>query len=456
MRTALINPPPAQLVELHDLPDYPHPGLAYLAGYLEYKGKKVDVIDSKLERLSISKTLKRIEKIKPNLIGITAMTHDIIQAHSLATQIKKRFSIPIVIGGVHATALPKQTLEEFKNFDYLIQGEGEETFYKLITSLENKKNLSEVKGLVFRKKRKIVVNPPRPRPENLDELPMPAWHLFPRSKKYQIVTARGCPYHCVFCMSPYGKKIRERNPKNVIKEMKYVIENFNPEEYKFNDESFGFNKERAHKLLDLIIENNLGEIKKVASMRANYVDFKLLKHMRKAGFYMVDYGIESGDEKILKIIKKGVTLQQTEKAVKMTKKAGILVGGNFIIGHPYETKKTIWKTIRYAVKLNPAVVAFGIMVPYPGTQVAEMAKRGEGGYSILSSDWKDYNKELGNALELKSISRMQLETYQLIAYLSVYMLNFRITDFIKFCWQYRRAAKGFITHYIKNSINRKN
>jgi anaerobic magnesium-protoporphyrin IX monomethyl ester cyclase len=259
-------------------------------------------------------------------VGISAMTHDILSAARLAECIKKRKpDVTTVIGGVHATALPKETLHTFKSFDIVVYGEGEYTFFEVMKTLEDENPLSKIKGIAYRDKGKIIVNAARPWIEDLDSLPMPAWHLFPKTEKYHIVSARGCPYHCVFCMSPYGRKIRERSPENVITEMGEVYKKYHPRLYKFDDESFGFNKKRAHKLLNLMIKNKLNGIKKVASMRANYVDLDLLKHMKKAGFQVVDFGFETGNPKIMRIIKKGITLEQAEKAVKMCRKAGIKV-----------------------------------------------------------------------------------------------------------------------------------
>lgn len=452
MKIVLVNTPPLQIAERHDKPDHPHLGLGYIASYLLSKGKDVEIIDAKLEGLNISETVNKTLNKKPDLAGITSMTHDILSAAKVANMLKsKRPDLIIVLGGVHATALPKQTLEEFSLFDIVVYGEGEFTFNNLIDSLKNKKDLSKIKGIAYRNKKNgnIIVNPPASWIENLNELPIPAFHLFPRTEKHHIITARGCPYSCVFCMTPYGKNIRERTPENVVAEMKEVARKYNPRVYKFDDESFGFNKERAHKLLDLIIQNKLDKIKKVASMRANYVDLGLLKHMKRAGFQVVDFGFETGNPEIMKIIKKGITLEQARNAVRLCRKARIKVGGNFIIGHPFETKKTIKDTIDFAVKLNPDIAAFGIMVPYPGTEVAEMAKKGEGGYKLISSNWADYNKQIGNALELKNINRKQLELYQLKAYISVYLLNLRIMDFAKFCWENRKAAFAFIKHFSK-------
>lgn len=451
MKTILINTPAAANLEKHDAPNYPHIGLGYIAAFLEQRNEKVEVIDAKLQRLNIAKVMQILRKKEFDLIGITAMTHDIMQAVNLATEIKKVFpNKEIVIGGVHATALPRETLEDYNCFDLAVFGEGEHTFSELIEALSGKKRFEEVKGLAFRKGKQVIVNEKRLWINNLDKLPFPAWHLFPKAKEYHIMTARGCPYSCIFCMSPYGRMIRERSPENTIREIEWVIKTYNPEILKFNDETFGFNPERANKILDLIIERKLTATKKVASMRANKVNFELLKKMKYAGFYYIDYGVESGDRETLIRIKKGVTLEQTENAVKMTKRAGIKVGVNVILGHPYETKETAMKTINYAVKLNGGITAIGIMVPYPGTEVAELARKGEGGYKILSQNWADYNKQFGNALELENLSRAELERLQLIGYLKIYLYNFRFLDLLKFIIKYRKAGFLILKKQLKN------
>ena len=448
MKSVLINPPPMQVAERHDAPDHPHCGLGYIASYLLSRGEDTEIIDSKLERLGLQQTLDKLLSMKPDIVGITAMTHDILSAAKLAQLIKnEKPDLAVVIGGVHATALPKDTLESFQSFDILVYGEGEHAFYELVKQLESKKPISEIQGIAYREEDKIVVTSRRPWIDDLDSLPIPAWQLFPKTEKYHIVTARGCPFSCIFCMSPYGRKIRVRSPENVIAEMNDVVRKYHPRIYKFDDESFAFDKARAHRILDLVIENKLDGIKKIASMRADYVDLELLVHMKKAGFEVVDFGFETGSPEIMKIIKKGITLDQARNAVSLCRKAGIKVGGNFIIGHPHETSKTIRETIKFAVELNPDIVAFGIMVPYPGTEVAEIAKRGEGGYKVISSNWADYNKQLGNALELNEIGRKQLEAYQLKAYVSIYLLNLRFMDFAGFCWENRKAASAFARHF---------
>ena len=449
LKIVLINPPAEKVRESHDLPGYPHSGLGYLAAYLNQKGIPADVIDAKLERLSGNDVIQRIEGRGYGLAGLTAMTHDIVNAAGLAAGIKKAIpGITTVIGGVHATALPQDTLSDFSSFDILVYGEGEITLYELVDCLQNRNSCTEIKGIAFRDGDTITINPPRPKIENLDELPFPDLAKYPECKEYHIITSRGCPFRCIFCMSPYGRdKIRERSPQNVISELK-DIERHRPRLIKFNDETFGFNKARASELLDSIVANGLQHTKKVASLRVDIVTLPLLQKMKEAGFFYIDYGIESGNPDILKKIKKGITREQAEKAIRLTKDAGIRAGANFIIGHPGETMQTAMETVDFAVKLNADVNAIGLMVPYPGTEVARMAQKGEGGYKLLSFDWSDYNKQIGNALELETLSRRQMERLQLKAYLKILTGNRRYYDLVKFFLINRRSGAAFLKKMI--------
>lgn len=443
----LLTTPAERIVEAYDLPDYPHIGIGYLASYSINKGIDISIIDSKLERLSCEDILERISKTHFDYVGISSMTHEILTAGRLAQRIKEKYpSTTIILGGVHASALPVQTLEEFSAFDITVVGEGEETLYEIVSG----KPLREIRGVAFRDDSgKIVLNEKRGRIQDLDLLPFPAWDKFPKCKTYHIMTARGCPYQCVFCMSPYGRLVRERSVENVTREIGLVIERYNPKFFKFNDETFSFNKDRAFKILDFIIQNDFAKTPKSASMRADRVDFDILKMLKKAGFVYIDYGVESGNAEVLKRIKKGVTLEQTQNAIKLTKKADIKVGANYILGHPDETLETARQTIDYAVKLNADVNAIGIMVPFPGTEVYELAKKGEGGYVIISHDWSAYNKQLGNALELKNIKRKDLERLQLMGYLKILINNFRVLDLIKFIIKHRKAGMAFLINYLK-------
>ena len=447
MKILLINPPAIQTIEEYDEPDNPSISIAYLAGYLRSKNIDVDVIDGKLERLNFEQTIERFKKNKYDIVGLTSYTHDVKNAHKLASLIKQiDKKVLTLIGGVHATAIPVETLEKLPDFDAAIVGEGEYIIYDIAKALEENKSLKGIEGVYYRENGQIIPNPIRMREQNLDVLPLPAWDMFPTAKKYQIIGARGCPNFCSFCMSPYGRKImRFRSPENVIQELEWIINTFHPVEIRFNDETFSHDMERTHKLLDMIIERNLHKKTTFrASTRANKVDYPLLLKIKKANFCYLEIGVETGDPEIIIKTHKGITIDQTERAVKLAKKAGLNVGCGFIIGHPGETKETAQRTMDFMVKLNPTLAAIGLMVPYPGTEVAELAKKGEANYRLLSTDWEDYNKQIGNALEMQNFTRKEMEMMQALGYLKLYYKNYRFVDLAKFMWTYKSAGFMFV------------
>lgn len=432
MKITLVNPPVKKIVEVFfDKPEYPHISLGYLAGYLENKKISCKVIDAKLEGIKNSEVIRRC--IEEDIVGITSLTHEICNAAELAEEIKKVSpNTKIIIGGAHATALPKETMETFPIFDYLVYGEGEETLYELVKAIDKGNGFEKIKGIVFKRNNKLIVNEPRIGERELDNLPFPAWHLFPKAKEYPIITARGCPFNCIFCMRAHGKNVRKRSVDNVIKEMQMLAGKYKTNYVYIYDETFTLFKNRTDEICEKMIEYGLNKkFKWEAETRVNCVDLENLKKMKKAGCVLIKLGIEAGNPEILKGTKKGITIEEAENAVRIAKKAKLRTQGLFILGHPNETDKTMEDTINLAVKLNTSTVAFGIMTPYPGTEVYEMAKRGEGGYKLLSLKWEDYNKQLGNALELKSISRKEIEKTQFWGYIKFYFYNLKVWEIIK-------------------------
>ncbi|MBT3362710.1 MAG: radical SAM protein [Chloroflexi bacterium] len=434
MNVVLINPPPHHVLEIHDRPEYPHLGLAYIAAYLRESGiKNISVIDAKFEGVGLAVLEKRLSKQKIDVIGITAMTHEVSQAQKIAQMIKRISpSTTVVFGGAHTTALPRQTLEEFADVDIAAFGEGEQTLYELIVAIEKGEPFSGINGIGFRADGQIIISQSRPQMTDLNALPLPAWDLFPKSPTYPIMTARGCPFQCNFCMRVMGSKIRKRSTQNVMQEIQANIEEHDARNIHFVDETFTINKKFTHELLDMMIDAGIHKkIKWVAQSRVDLADYDLFVKFKDAGCEWLGLGVESGNSEILKASRKGITLEQALQAVKFAKKAGLKTGSYFIIGHPNETRKSIMDTLNFAAKLNTTTVAFGIMVPYPGTDIYDMANSGGGKYKIISPEWDDFNKTIGNSLELEGLSRKELEKLELLGYFKFYLLNFRVLDFLK-------------------------
>jgi radical SAM superfamily enzyme YgiQ (UPF0313 family) len=445
VKCALVNVPAPQKAGTHDLPDYPQMGLGYVAASMRVREFECQVIDAKLERMSSNAMVRIITEGGYNIVGFSAMTYEIAAAGKVAALVKtKTPSIVTVVGGVHATALPSETLGAFPSLDFFVYDEGEVSLGELFDAIRNRTGFDRIEGLAQRDGESVIVNRPRPWVANLDSLSFPDYSQFPAYREYHVITARGCPCRCIFCRSPYGRMaVRERFPEHVVEELAQ-IENFYPLAVKFNDETFGMNRRRAVRMLGLIREESLQRTREVASMRADHVDAELLEKMKEAGFCYIDYGVETGNPDVMKKTRKRLTLERVEVAIRLTKHAGLKEGANFIVGHPDKTWETAMQTINFAVRLNADVNAIGLMVPYPGTEVTGMVKSGQGGYRWLSFDWADYDKQLGNALELQGLSRRQMERLQLIGYLKIPLWNLRVLGFLRFCWAHRRAAVAYL------------
>lgn len=451
MSVLLINAPVEKIVEEYDAPRYPHIGLAYLATYLIKNSISCAVIDSRFERINLFNTLKRIEtykKEKKLIVGFTAMTHEIHRVSCVAAEIKKMLpQAVIVIGGAHVTALPEQTLNEFEVFDIGILGEGELTFKRLVEYLTNGMKFDCLDGVAYRSNGTVAYNPKTKWIDNLDAIGFPDWRLFPRAKEYPANIGRGCPIPCIFCMRASGTQSRFRTAENILEELTILKERYQPQMIHFFGDDFCADKDLTHTLLDGMIRNKLN-LRWRAGMRISNIDMELLKKMKIAGCQHIEIGVESGNQEMLKTIRKGISLVKVQEVIKMAKKIKLDCWCYFILGHPNETKQTAMDTINFLCKINPTNAAVGIMVPYPGTQVWEMARQGEGGYRLLSTNWKDFNKQIGNALELKNLTRRQLESLQMLAYLKLFITNFRFIDLFKFLFRYRREGWGFLKNYI--------
>jgi len=443
-KVCLINPPILGVLEpWYDTPDFGRTGLAYLAGYLrQFEGFSISIIDAKFERLNFEQVRDRVNQLNPNLVGLTAFTNEIKPAAYQAALIKEMLPNTVtVIGGVHVTAIPVETLEEFNYFDVGVVGEGEVTFHELCHTLRHGLPIDNIPGLVLRQNNKTFTTPNRPRILDQDSIPLPAWDLLPAAETYFIQSMRGCPFSCLFCMNPNGKIGRKRSVESVIEELNWIINSYHPKHIHFGDELFSLDMGRTHRLLDAMIENKIGEkVGWTVQTHVHYVDDPLFQKFKQAKVSWVEMGIETGDELALKKMGKSTRVESIIKACAAGKKAGVKIGSFFLLGQPNETPKTLEKTVALAIKVNPDLPMFGLMTPYPGTEIAKMAANGEGGYRLLSTDWDEYNKQIGGALEFADLSRTQIEWFQVKAYLKVYLYNKRFWDLLKFVYEYRVGA----------------
>lgn len=449
LRVLLVNAPPFEVVEpWYDRPSFGRHGLACLAGHLrDHADVELCVIDGKLERLSFEQVVERARDFGPDLIALTAFTNEINAVAHVTALLKQALpNARTLLGGVHVTSLPERTLQEFPVFDAGCIGEGETTFVEFVKALQAGSSLADVAGLVIREAQDggpdtVRRTAPRPKVMDLDTLSPPAWDLFPRAEEYWVMTQRGCPFSCRFCFNPNGRIPRQLSVSRVLDEIEMILDGYAPRKLWFADEIFTVDMERSHRLLDAMTARSIGSrVEWWAETHVQFVDDALFAAMRRAGCTECGLGIESGDERTLRALGKGTNIKSIVEAFASAKKAGIKSIGFFVFGHPNETRESLRATIDLAVKVNPTIPIFGVMVPYPGTEVARLAARGEAGYRLKTDDWSAYNKQIGAALEFAGLSRRQIEALQLWAYVKVFLMNGRFRELGALAWERRTTG----------------
>jgi len=454
MRITLLRPAPEGPLQ-HHRAGGGHLGLGYLAAYLLRDGHQVRVLDAINSSVTDDALAEHTTKFQPHLFGVTAMTHEVHAAAHACSVVKATHAATwTVIGGPHATALPDRTLAEFPDFDIAVAGEGEITLSEIVTARANGATLADLSGILgiaFRNGSRILRNPARPWIENLDDLPFPAWELFPKVY-WPVMAARGCPFGCVFCMRVLGRRLRMRSVDNVLAEFDALEQRLGQGDVWFQDETFGVNKPWADEFLEKLSARNqrTGYVWGWGgNSRANLADLDRYRRMKAAGCRSVSFGVESGDEAILKRIMKGITPDMAVNAIASAHQAGLTTAAFFILGHPGETRRTALKTVHLAARCRADSIAVGVMVPYPGTEVWQMAHDGEYGYQLLTEDWRCYDKYFGNALAVKGLSHRQLELLQSLAYLWYYVYNRRFRELFHFVGRFRAEAWAMLRRLLK-------
>ena len=383
-------------------------GIAYIAAYLKEKNVSVDIIDSDPLGLDIEGTVQVIRKKKPEYVGVTAMTATMGITENLVREIRHALpDVVIILGGVHATVLPRRTMEEISVLDVVVVGEGEHTMYELIKTMDAGSQLSslrKVDGIFFRMDGKIFENNTRPIITDLNSLPFPARDLLPMeayegpgwfrwcygyTKPYvSVFTARGCPYNCNFCASHVmtGRKVRYRSIENVMAEIDQLKEEYDIKILSVEDDTFTLNKKRAIAICEELIKRDY-KLNVICETRVDQINEELLSYMKKAGVKWLFFGVESGNQEVLDKTRKGINLDQIRRAFQLTKKAGINSHAGFIIGHLGETKKSAMDTIKFLKGLKPDHAAIATLVPFPGSRVWDYCQENN---IPLPQDWNDY------------------------------------------------------------------
>jgi anaerobic magnesium-protoporphyrin IX monomethyl ester cyclase len=364
-KVALIVPCSTLHLSVHGAPM----NLAYIASYLR---KTMPDVEVKIFDGSIGENVERcIIDFQPQIVGLTATTPQAPSAYRLGDTIKNKWpQILTVIGGVHASIMPKEASE---HFDIVVIGEGEKAFTKIVTSFKNNQ-----------RQRGILQGEPI---ENLDDIPSPAFDLLNMKHYFDngiqlptlkppvlgMVTSRGCPYRCAFCWNSFRKtNVRYFSAKRIVEEILFLRKEYGVERLCFLDDEFLINKERIKELSILFKEHGISQwLKWACNARATTVTVPLLKMVKEMGCVMVLFGLESGNERMLNYLKAGsVKLSENENALTIAEEAGIPAGGSFIFGTPTETLEEMEESFKWIVN-HPSlkVIGISILAPYPGTDV---------------------------------------------------------------------------------------
>jgi anaerobic magnesium-protoporphyrin IX monomethyl ester cyclase len=343
------------------------------------------------------------------------------------------------MGGPHATFADKQILIEEKAVDIIVRGEGEETILELAKQSPGLQKVSEIKGITFRKDNQIIQAPNRPLIQNLDALPRPAYKYIP-IEKYKItgrnllpiMTSRGCPFQCSFCVASqmFGAMFRGRSPKNVLDELEWLRDEYGAEGIAFQDDTFTFDRKRAFEICDGIIDRKIN-LPWGCGTRADAVSKELLAKMSKAHCNETMFGVESGCQRMRDTLKKRVTTEQCENAIKWAKDEGMFVTVSVILGYPGETKDTLQESLDFVRRMEPDDVWLCHATPYPGTGLRALVE--SNGWK-MSDDWKLYNTmnpiyEDPN-LPAKEITQMRKDFYDKF-YSARYIMRQAVKGYLK-------------------------
>ena len=461
MRVMLVNPPvTAEAVYgryAAAAPCLPPLGLCYLAAVLEENGYEVRIVDGVAQRISLSELKDEITGYSPHVVGVTSTTCSYPRAKEVLRLVKECDSqIMTVLGGAHLSARPVETMRECENLDIGVYGEGEYSLLEIVQKVDRHEHglLTDIPGTVVRQGDAIILNRPREPIGDLDELPLPARHLLGDMQAYShtplrgsrhaaaMIATRGCPFGCSYCdQSVFGRRRRSHGPGRVVQEMLLLRDTYGADYVSFEDDSFIISKAQGMDLSREMIAKQVN-LPWGCSVRVNLLDAEILSLMREAGCRLIYIGIESGSERILKLINKGITLEQVRDGVNLIKRFGIRVYGSFMIGLPSETVEEMEMTVNFALSLPLDGVSFFLYTPYPNTELVTIAPE----YGDVSGNWRDYSAHpvrlpyIPHGLNEELLLKMQRR-----AYLSFYLRIPYILKHLDIALDWSLVEKGLLT-----------
>lgn len=375
--------------------------LLYGAAALERAGYEVDVVDAPAARLDADDVLRRAAGFEPDMVVVNTSTPSIESDKAFAARLKEAAGWPFtVLVGTHVTARPGDGVAE-PAVDAVCVGEYDRTLVELAAALSAGDDWKAAKGLAYRRRGKVAENERQPLLEELDGRPYLAeiiknylrvedyFFAAARYPMIMMITGRGCPHRCVFCLYPqvfHGNKYRLRSPEDVVDEFEYISNELpKVREVVIEDDTFSANKKRVKEICDILVERRV-KIRWSVNVRAN-LDYETMVAMRRAGCRLIIVGYESGDQRVLNMMNKDTTLEQQLEFAGAARRAGLLVHGCFMAGTPGETRGSLERTLEFAMKLSPDTAQFFPLMVYPGTRAYTWAE--ENGY-LTTSDFREW------------------------------------------------------------------
>ncbi len=438
-------------------------GIMYVASALRKAGHEPHIVDMKVEGIGVGETIRRVAALKPDVLGITAMTYESDCMHALADEARKAMpDMPIVAGGAHAANMPEETLRKGASIDYVVIGEGEQTFAELVEVLGKGGDAHSVKGLAYLRDGEFVRSRERPYIEDLDAWPFPAWDLIPVEKYFDIhrggiifyhkefmtvFSSRSCPYQCIYCHRNLGKVYRPRSPERVVDEIETLVREYGIREIEFMDDMFNLNKERVKSICGHILDRKLNiKMTFPNGMRADILDVQTLKALKDAGMYRTMLAIESGSPRMQKYMKKNVKLEMAKEIIGQAVSLGIMTHGAFMLGFPTETEQEMRMTIDFARRSKFHTAAFYRVLPFPGSELYEIVRRERPDLEITPARFEYHSSDIN----LSRVPEEKVTSLRKEAYIRFYLNPLRLLRIF-----YRLPNKFYLVpHLIKMFINR--
>lgn len=439
MKILLINPSQETVYGVKMMPAYQPLGLLYVGTVLQKSGHTVRLLDIDTERINEEKFRGIFREFNPDAVGLSSVTPVFKDALKWAGIAKGLKNVPVVMGGIHATIAPKEVIS-FDVFDVVVAGEGENTAEQLFSALESGKDLRNIRGIVFKAGGKIMETPKAELIADIDTLPFPDRKLLKNASAFMppdafklpvatIMTSRGCPGDCTFCCTKqiFTKKFRARSVQNIIAEVKKLMSE-GIKEIHIADDTFTVIKKRALEFCGEIKRQNIKvHFQFMNGLRADFVDKEVLSALRSIGLKTVGFGVESGNQEVLKNIKKNIPLDITRKAFRLSKELGFETWAFLVFGLPGDNDRTIQETIAFTKEVDPDFAKFFILKPYPGTDVYEELKR-KG--LVVSHNYEDYGLYTKPVHTLPELSPEKMMYWQKRAFREFYLRPSKIVGHI--------------------------